>query len=117
MTEKIKIIVSIVSPTIPLLTTLIVFLQKFIKSEKAKKVAERMNKILSFIEPAVKEAENLLHYNGKEKKEYVTTKVNQKCLEENIKFDGEMVSTLIEKIVKLTKEVNSREKDKLKKLD
>ena len=46
------------------------------------------------------------NYLGNEKKEYVITKLNQFAIENNIDFDKEKLDERIEKLIKLSKNVN-----------
>ena len=112
MTEKIKIIVSLVSALVPLLSIVAGLVIKFAKTEKAKKLAKQLNFWTTEIGKYVVEAEKFLNYKGLEKKEFVLTRVNQACLENKVKYDTTKVSEILEEIVKITKQVNQREKDK-----
>lgn len=55
------------------------------------------------------EAEQFKNYTGKEKKNYVLTKMNQFSIENGIKFSSEFISEKIEEIISLTKNVNTKE--------
>ena len=112
MTENVKIIVSLVSALVPLGSIIAGLFVKFAKSEKAKKIAKQINFWTSEIGKHVVEAEKFLNYKGLEKKEYVLTRVNQACLDNKVKYDITKVSEILEEIVKITKKVNQREKDK-----
>ena len=94
------------------LVTALTFILKFIQSAKAKRVAEQTIKIGNAVLPYIKQAEEFIHYSGTEKKEFVMTKANQFAIEQGIPFNFEIVSQKVEELVKLTKEVNRREKDR-----
>lgn len=70
------------------------------------------NKVKDAVSEYVKEAEKL-STAGVIKKEIVLAKIRTLCVKLKIKFNEEKVSALIESVVKLTKEVNAREKDKI----
>ena len=103
--ENIHLYLSILAPTLTLLCTTVVFLQKFVKNKKLKRVLEKTEQITREIIPCITEAEKFSNYSGAEKKEYVMTKLNQFALENHIKFNQEEASNRIEELVTLTKDV------------
>ncbi len=105
--ENIHLYLSIVAPMLTLLCTTVVFLQKFVKNKKLKKVLEKTEQITRELIPCITEAEKFVNYSGAEKKEYVMTKINQYALDNHIKFDQDEISKRIEELVSLTKEVNT----------
>jgi hypothetical protein len=109
--EKLEIILSLSGTGLGLLITAVTFMAKFIKNSKAKKAAESVVEIGNAVLPYIKQAETFINYSGAEKKEYVITKANQFALEHGIRFDAASVAVKVEELVKLTKEVNKREKD------
>lgn len=104
--ESIQVYLSFLAPCVTLLFTTAVFLQKFVKNKRLKKILEKTEKITREIIPCIAEAEKLVNYSGIEKKEYVMTKLNQYAINNNISFDEEEASRRIEELVELTKEVN-----------
>lgn len=110
--ENFELIVSLAGAALGLFITTATFLAKFVKNAKLKKAAEQTIEICNAILPYIEEAETFVNYSGEEKKAYVMTKVNQYAIENGISFDKELVDNEIEEMVKLSKEVNSREKDK-----
>ena len=104
--ENFHLYLSILAPMLTLLCTTVVFLQKFVKNKKLKKVLEKTEQITREIIPCITEAEKFVNFSGVEKKEYVMTKINQYALENHIKFNQEEISKRIEELVSLTKEVN-----------
>ena len=96
-----------------LLVTSITFIMKFLKSAKAKKICEHVVEVGNAVIPYIKQAETFLNYSGAEKKEFVMTKANQYAIENGIRFDEALVSEKIEELVRLTKEVNKRDKDRV----
>lgn len=111
--ENLPVILSTIATAVGLLITTLTFLLKFIKSAKAKKIAENIIAIGNAIIPYVEQAETFVNYSGAEKKEFVMTKANQFAINNDIDFDAGLVSTKIEELVKLSKEVNSREKNNI----
>ncbi len=109
--EKLEIILSLAGTAIGFLATAVTFILKFIKNEKARKAAEQTIQIGNAVLPYIKQAETFAHYSGAEKKEFVMTKANQFAIARKIAFHPEAVGEKIEELVKLTKEVNRREKD------
>lgn len=110
--ENFELIVSLAGAALGLFITTATFLAKFVKNAKLKKAAEQTIEICNAILPYIEEAETFVNYSGEEKKAYVMTKVNQYAIKNGISFDKELVDNEIEEMVKLSKEVNSREKDK-----
>lgn len=112
--ENLEIILSMAGTLLGLLITAITFLAKFLTNAKAKKVAENIIKIGNAILPFVQNAETFVNYSGAEKKEYVMTQATKFAVENGIPFDAELIAAKIEELVKLTKSVNARDKDKIK---
>jgi len=109
--EHITTILSLACTIAGLLATAVTFIAKFIKSTKAKRIAEQTIRICDAVLPFIRQAENFKHYSGTEKKEFVMTKANQFCIEQKMPFNTELISSKIEELLKLTREVNRREKD------
>ena len=107
--ENIHLYLSILAPTLTLLCTTVVFLQKFVKNKRLKRILEKTEQITREIIPCISEAEKFSNYSGAEKKEYVMTKLNQFALDNHIKFNQEETSKRIEELVALTKEVNVKD--------
>lgn len=111
MTETVKIILSCIGAFLTLISLIAGFLTKILKDAKKRKRAEQLTFFTEKAQEYVVLAEKFLNYAGSEKKEYVTTKINQECITNKIKFDPVKVSEVIEEIVKITKQVNKRDKD------
>jgi len=111
--ENLGIILSFIGTALGLLVTAVTFIMKFINSAKAKKGAENIIKIGNAVIPYIEQAEKFINYSGTEKKEFVMTKANQFALTQGICFDAKAVSERVEELVKLTKQVNARDKDKV----
>lgn len=109
--ENLELIISLASAVLGLLVTTATFLTKFIKNARLKKAAQQTIEICNALIPYVEQAETFVNYSGEEKKEFVMTKANQYAVENGIKFDKELVDKEVEVLVKLSKEVNKREKD------
>ena len=106
MKESVKIVISILSTLLPLISTILVIVMKYIKSEKGKKIAETINYYVSELNKYVKEAEKMLD-DGKAKKEFVMNKIEKDCEESGKDFNKQEVSLLLEKLISVTKEVNA----------
>lgn len=104
--EDIQLFLPFLAPALGLLCTTIVFLKKFVKNKRLKKVLEKAEKLTKEIIPCIMEAEKFVNYTGEEKKNFVMTKLNQFAIINNIKFNEEETSNKIEQLVSLTKEVN-----------
>lgn len=113
--ENLSLILSTAVTAAGLLVSTLTFLLKFIKSSKARKLAENVIAIGNAVIPYIEQAELFTNYSGTEKKEYVLTKANQFAINHGIKFDKNLISEKIEELVNLSKEVNSRDKDKANK--
>lgn len=111
--KELEIILSVSCAALGLLVTSITFIMKFLKSAKAKKICEHIVEVGNAVIPYIKQAETFLNYSGAEKKEFVMTKANQYAIENGIRFDEALVSEKIEELVRLTKEVNKRDKDRV----
>ena len=111
--KNLEVILSISATCVGLLVTLATVVLKFVKSAKARRIAEGVIKVGNAVLPYVNLAETFVNYSGQEKKEYVLTKANQFAIENGIEFDGEQVSARVEELVSLTKTVNKRDKDKI----
>lgn len=109
--ENIQMYLSFLAPCVTLLLTTVVFLQKFVKNKKLKKILEKTEKITKEIIPYISDAEKLSHFSGEEKKEYVMTKLNKFAIENKIDFNEELTSQRIEELISLTKEVNCKNKE------
>ena len=106
MKESVKIVISILSTLLPLISTILVIVMKYVKSEKGKKIAETINYYVSELNKYVKEAEKMID-DGKAKKEFVMNKIEKDCEESGKDFNKQEVSLLLEKLISVTKEVNA----------
>ena len=107
--EYLEIIIVIIS----FLSLIIGFIAAITKSDKLRLLAERINRIQGWAESFVRDAELFANFRGADKKGWVLTKINQKCIENKIPYDAKLASNIVEKIVTITKNVNKREKDVL----
>lgn len=104
--EKLEIILSLGGTLISFIITLIVVIIKLIKWKKNYKSLEEEKELYDLVDDLMSIAETYNNYLGKEKKEYVITKLNQFAIENEIDFDKEKVDERIEKLIKLSKNVN-----------
>ena len=112
--ENLELIISLASAALGFIVTTATFLAKFIKNAKLKKVAQNPIEICNALIPYIEQAETFVNYTGEEKREFVITKAKQYAMEHNINFNEELVSNEREELVKLSKDVNKREKDSKK---
>lgn len=115
--ENLHIYLSLLAPALGLLCTTVVFLQKFVKNKKLKRVLEKTEQITKEIIPCITEAEKLTNFTGEEKKKLVMTKLNQFAIDNQLKFDQEKISNQIENLIKLTKVVNYKSPENLQEID
>lgn len=106
--EDFKLLVSFAATGIGLISALLVFMQKFFKNSKLNKTLKKSSQILNEIIPIIAEAEKFSNYSGKEKKEYVMTKLNQYAINNKMIFNEEIISNKIEDLINLSKNVNSK---------
>lgn len=104
--ENLEQIITIASAGVGLFATITGFLIPLVKNVKAKNRLMALNQLSTFLNSLIVEAEQFANFTGEEKKQYVLTKANRYALENNIPFDESTVDTEIEKIVKLSKNVN-----------
>jgi len=109
--EHLATIITLASTVAGLIATAATFMGKFIKTEKEKRKAEQTIRICDAIMPFIRQAEAFLNYSAKEKKEFVITKANQFAIEHKIPFNAVLIDGKIEELVRLTREVNRRDKD------
>lgn len=111
MIENLEIYLSVAITVISLFLSALTFLIKLIKNIRVRIKTENKLRISESIIPLIEEAEAFINYTGIEKKEFVTTRIIQFALSNKIKLDQEEVSEIIEKLVSLTKNVNTLSKD------
>ena len=110
--QNIAAILSLAGTAACFLAGAITLLTRLIKTAKEKKQALNINKICNAVVPFITQAESFRNYSGQEKREFVLTKANQFAIDNGIKFDAGLVEEKIEELVRLSKEVNMREKDR-----
>ncbi len=104
--ENLEQLITIASAGIGLLATITGFLIPLVKNVKAKNKLLALNQLSTLLKSLIVEAEQFVNFTGEEKKEYVMTKANRYALENKIPFDESIIDGEIEKIVKLSKNVN-----------
>ena len=70
--------------------------------------AEQLNQVQKEIMSYIPLAEQFINFTGKDKREWVLTKVNQFCLNNGIIYDDSKSEELLENAIELTKRVNKR---------
>lgn len=104
--EDLKIILSITTSIMVILSTILTLLVKAIKNNKTKKTLQGVLSCTNQLIPLIQEAERFINYTGEEKKEYVITRINKYMKENNIKMCDDELSNKIDELVLLTKNVN-----------
>lgn len=110
-TETIMTVCALIGTLLSLLGLFFSLLAKS-KNKKARTIAESMLEVIDFCKDAVRIAEEFTNFSGEEKKAYATTLVKQKCIEEGIKINDTEISNDIENIISISKNINSRNKDR-----
>ena len=90
----------------------IVLITKLTKNTKLKALAENLISVEKVTKTFICKAEEFMNFTGADKKEWVKTKVNQYCIENNINYEENIIDNIIENLLMLSKTVNKREKDK-----
>jgi hypothetical protein len=109
VTETIELVIKIV-PSVCTGIMAVLSLILAIKQGKYKNLFKGENAkhfVMDILREAMTVVENFANYTGEEKKEYVMTKVNQYCIENNIKYDAELTEENIEKMIDFSKGVNN----------
>lgn len=104
--ENLEQIITIASAGIGLLVTITGFLIPLVKNVKAKNKLMALNQLGTLLKSLIAEAEQFVNFTGEEKKEYVLTKANRYALNNKLPFDESAIDDEIEKMVKLSKNVN-----------
>ena len=105
---NLHIILSLSGTTLGLLVTVITLIYRGIKISKSRKRCEQSMQIANAVLPFIREAEKFPAYSGVEKKAYVMIKASQFAMQNKIKFNEAQVSSRIEELVALTKQVNTK---------
>ena len=105
--ENLELIITLAGTTFSLLITCAIFIIKLIKTWRDKKTFLDNLILEEAITPLMEMAEKFLNYSGEEKKEFVLTKINQFALENKLYFNAEIISDKIEKLIELSKQVNT----------
>lgn len=105
-------LIGILSGVFGILLTAIGFGIKLWRTTKERNLEKWENFFKEQAEIFVILAEDIKNFEGKDKKEWVLTKINQAAIDAKIPFNAALVDTIIEKVVEITKKVNCRDKDK-----
>jgi len=97
-------VLSICATGIPSFIGLIRKTKQFVK-------ARNWNKVMEVLPKLIAEAEHFTNYRGQEKKEFVKSRLAVFAIKNKIAFDETRFEEAIDNIVKLTREVNKRDKD------
>ena len=108
--KNLEVILSFTCTILGLLITAATFIIKFFSSVKAKRLAEQTIKISNALLPLIREAEKFISFSGAEKKNYDINRAREFASANKISFNIELVSSKIEELVALTKQVNFKQK-------
>lgn len=100
-----EIVITIVTVVLTIISTILGLFAS--KNEKAKKYYQAYIKVEEKIRELCTIAENN-YKNGDQKKKYVIANINTFLIENKIDFDIELVTDMIESIIKLTKSINNK---------
>ncbi len=106
---SLEIMLSLLGTILGFLISVLTLILKLSKNKKIRKSAEQMLMVTEQLNTFIEEAEQFKNYTGKEKKNYVLTKINQFSIDNKIKYDPSIISEKIEEIIRLTKSVNTQE--------
>lgn len=112
MLELLIEIKEILGLTVTFIIGFIILITKLTKSSKLKAIAENLISVEKVTKKFICKAEGFVNYSGQDKKEWVKTKVNQFCIENDINYDENIINNIIENLLDLSKTVNKREKDR-----
>ena len=104
--ETITAICSLVGFVITLLCFIFSLIKKS-KNGKARKIAENALSVLNVCAQAIQVAEGFKNYTGEEKKAHATCMVKEFCIENGIEINNDEISTDIENLIALSKNVNA----------
>lgn len=105
-------IIRVVSLSVSLFISLTGFVITLVKAIKNAIQTKNWNALKTELQSFITKAEGFSNFTGTEKKEIVLAWASNFCISRGMKFDADKVSNEIEELVKLTKNVNQREKDK-----
>ena len=86
--QNLEPILALAGTALSLLVACVTFIVKFIRSVRARLKEKGLTALLEAVPSFVGLAETIANYTGKEKKEFVLTKVNQYALENGITKQG-----------------------------
>ena len=109
----IREIVIIIGAVVGVMGTAIPLVINLIRKTKAWVRERDWNRVMGELPRLIIEAERFLNYTGDEKKEYVKSRLAVFAVGNRIVFDEAKFDASIDNVVRLTKMVNMREKDKV----
>lgn len=104
--ENLELYLSLIGTGASLLLTIIILIVRLAKSIREKSRLKEEDGLLSAVGPLMELAEKHKNFTGEEKKEFVLTKLNQFAIENGINFDTKIISTKIEELINLSKQIN-----------
>lgn len=111
MNETIDIVIKCCTTALSVILAVLTVING-IKSGKWKKLftseTTQRNCIYILLE-IMQEAEKFVNYSSEEKKQYVLTKFNQYCIDNNITYEKELTDNNIETLIDFSKKVNGND--------
>ena len=106
--ENAELILSLAGTAFSLMVTCLIFIIRLVKTAKDRKRMQNYSFLDDAVAPLMEIAEGFTNYSGEEKKQFVLTKVNQFAIENGLKFDAEETAAKVEKLINLTKKINTK---------
>lgn len=106
--ENAELILSLAGTAFSLMVTCLIFIIRLVKTAKDRKMMQNYSFLDDAVAPLMEIAEGFTNYSGEEKKQFVLTKVNQFAIENGLKFDAEETAAKVEKLINLTKKINTK---------
>jgi len=111
MFYTVREILVIVGAIVGIISTAVPLIIKLIKKSRQWTKERDWNKIMEMLPRLIVEAEHFTNYTGQEKKEFVKSRLAIFAINNRIAFNETGLEAAIDDAVKLTREVNVREKD------
>ena len=104
--ESIEIILSMIITIIGFITSTITYLIKYARAEKGKIQAQNTIELKDVMLDYIRDAEKLTNKTGEQKKQYVIGKMKTYADDNNLVFDEDTFTEVIDKIINLAKSIN-----------
>ena len=109
--EMIMQIIYITLIALSLLSSILTIIIKYAKNGKLKTKAQNAYTIVKKIQDLIINAESFVNYTGKEKINFVITRMKEFSLANNLSLDESYITELVEDEIKLSKNVNAKKQE------